>query len=84
MKITLTTTHLEKTGKVTYKPVDTEVTEIIEEQYNNMVESKKFFKRLGGKESHTKNYTCRGYKVVKIKSTSPCGQFQTIRNFEFD
>jgi len=44
----------------------------------------KWFRRLGGSESAQRGYTCRGYRVVKLTSTSPNKQSKTIREFKFN
>jgi N-acetyl-anhydromuramyl-L-alanine amidase AmpD len=42
-----------------------------------------FFRRLGGSESVQRAYTCYGYKVDKLTSTSPDKQTKVIREFNF-
>ena len=61
-----------------------EVKNIDEQSYNNIVNAKNFMRNLGGRETHQKGYTFKGYKVVKIISTSPDKQNRTIYNFDFD
>jgi hypothetical protein len=58
---------------------------IDEKHYRNATEEGaiKFFRRLGGTETVTREYTCYGYKVVKIVSTSPNKEKRTIREYEF-
>ena len=80
----LTTTHLELNGKLYTQTEAIEVKEIDNDIYKKIVESSPFFRRLGGTERHTKNYTSQGYKVVKIVSTSPDKKNRTIREFSFD
>ncbi len=57
--------------------------EITEEHYNNYIESAPFFRRLGGTETLTKNYTSAGYKVVKMVSKNPDRTEKVIREFNF-
>jgi len=86
-KIMMTTSHLEKTGKVTYKPCcDPEKREITKQEYRNITaaETIKFFKRLGGSESVIREYTCDGYLITQIKSTSPDREKRTVRIFKFE
>ena len=62
------------------------VEEITETQYKNICsdDTLKWFRRLGGSESAERGYTCRGYRVVKLTSTSPNKQSKTIREFKFN
>ena len=66
-------------------PSKKEINEIFEKEYylttNN--DTIKYFRRIGGTETITRNYTCAGYKVVKIVSTSPDKQTKIVREFEF-
>ena len=86
MYATMRKTNMElKAGtKTVYQTVNVEETTISEEQYKNIVGSMPFFRRLGGSEYATKNYTSKGYLVVRIMSTSPCKTMRTIRTFNFD
>ena len=71
--------------KTTYL-LDHESTEqITSEQYNNMTNENalKYFRRLGGTESAIFGYTCNGYKVTKLTSTSPEKQIKIVRTFKF-
>ena len=71
--------------KTTYL-LDHESTEqITSEQYNNMTNQNtlKYFRRLGGTESAIFGYTCNGYKVTKLTSTSPEKQIKIVRTFNF-
>jgi hypothetical protein len=84
MKITLTTERKVRTGKVTYKTTETEVKEITEKEYKNIEDSIQFFRRLGGIETVERYYTCRGYNMTKLSSTSPSREIKTVRKFEFN
>ena len=72
--------------KTTYLEESRGVEEITETQYNNICsdDTLKWFRRLGGSESAERGYTCRGYRVVKLTSTSPNKQSKTIREFKFN
>tara|TARA_R110000782_G_C14528640_1_gene382066 strand:+ start:35 stop:307 length:273 start_codon:yes stop_codon:yes gene_type:complete len=82
---TLTTTKYElKEGT---KSVFLEVGQVSgafkESNYNNIVESAPFFRRLGGSETLSRCYTSQGYKVYKMVSKSPCKTMKTIREFNW-
>ena len=85
--IELTTTKQVKNPntKTTYLNESVEVETITDKQYNNITcdDTVKWFKRLGGSESLQRAYTCAGYKVYKLTSTSPDKQNKTIREFKF-
>jgi hypothetical protein len=82
-KIVMTRTDFEKDGKG-WQQTEQEVKEIDLETYNNIVskETLQYFRRLGGTETATKNYTSMGYNVVKLSSISPDKTMKTIREFE--
>lgn len=82
--ITLTQTEYVK-NKNTYVEVSKEVKEIFEKEYflttnDNTI---KYFKRLGGRETVTRGYTCAGFKIVKLVSTSPDKETKIVREFNF-
>jgi hypothetical protein len=52
-------------------------------KYMNFERSLKFHRSLGGSETVTRNYTPRGYNIVKIISTSPDKQTRYIYEFDF-
>lgn len=79
--IILTIEKLEKTGKVTYKPTSCSKSEITDQEFKNIENSCKFFRRLGGIESIQRGYTCNGYVMTKLTSTSPDKENKTIRTF---
>ena len=86
-KIVMTKTDLTKNPntKTTYL-VDKEVTkEITPTRYRNLTsnDTLKWFRRLGGSETAQKSYTCRGYTITTLTSTSPNKQRKTIRQFKF-
>ena len=86
-KITLTTTrYTKKTGtKNGWNLVDTETEDVTEQQLKNATgdDTCTWFRRLGGSESLQRCYTCAGYKVYKLTSTSPDRQNKIIREFKF-
>ena len=59
--------------------------EITEREYNLLTneDTIKAFRRGGGKEHAIRCYTCRGYNIVKLTSTSPSGETRIIREFKF-
>ena len=85
--IELTTTKQVKNPntKTTYKNESIEVTTITDKEHHLITnnDTVKFFRRLGGSESLQCAYTCAGYKVYKLTSTSPDRQNKTIREFKF-
>lgn len=85
--IQLTTTKQVKNPntKTTYKNESVEVTTITDKEYNLLTndDTVKWFRRLGGSESLQRSYTCAGYKVYKLTSTSPDRQIKVIREFKF-
>lgn len=85
VQITLTKlTQVKKLGtKTVFETKETETNVIDNKQYSNIVNARSFFKSLGGSEKHTKGYTCNGYCVTKIISTSPDKENRSIYNFNF-
>jgi hypothetical protein len=78
------TSYVKKEGtKTVWQEVKEENKLISEEQYNNIIEAKRFFQNLGGYEKHNKSYTCKGYKITEIISISPNKQKKSIYRFEF-
>lgn len=82
--ITLTQTEYVK-NKTAYVEVSKEVKEIFEREYflttnDNTI---KYFKRLGGRETVTRGYTCAGFKIVKLVSVSPDKETKIVREFNF-
>jgi hypothetical protein len=70
--------------KNAYQLTETETETITETQYNNIINSASFFRRLGGSCTQQKTYTNAGYKVYKDILTSPDKQIKTIREFVFN
>ena len=87
IKITLTTTKQIKNPntKTTYltESVETAPSTIKEHGLSTSKDTQKWFRRLGGSESATYGYTCAGYLVTQLVSTSPDRQKKTIREYTF-
>ena len=66
----LTNNTLEDIDNITYKRITKD-------------ETLKWFRRLGGSETAEHSYTCRGYNITKLISTSPDKQTKIIRTFQF-
>ena len=85
--ITMNKTELSKNPKTktTFIIKDDETENISLTQYYNITNDKtlKFFRGLGGSETAERSYTCRGYTVTKLTSTSPDKQTKVIRKFKF-
>ncbi len=69
--------------KNAYQLTETETETITETQYNNIINSASFFRRLGGSCTQQRCFTEAGYKVYKDILTSPDKQTKTIREFNF-
>jgi hypothetical protein len=71
--------------KTTYYIRSEETREITEKEFFNInnTDTLKFFRRLGGSESAIFGYTCNGYKVTRLTSTSPDKQIKIVRTFNF-
>ena len=85
MEIQVTTT---KQTKVSNKWITSETeTQNIDFKKYDLITSKEtlqWFRRCGGTETATKEYTSRGYKIVKLVSTCPLKVIRTIRTFSFN
>lgn len=82
---TKTTLYKNPTTKTTYIVNDVSSQAVTEKEHQlttneNTVE---WFRRLGGSESVQKSYTCNGYVVTKLVSTSPDRQTKVVREFKF-
>ena len=79
-------TYTKKQGfKNAYQLTESETKVIDSKQHNLMTneDTCKWFRRLGGTESITRSYTCAGYCVTKLISTSPGKQIKKVREFDF-
>ena len=87
MKIIMTRTDLEKNPntKTTYITKEVETEELTEKAYKLITgdDTLKWFRRLGGTETAQRSYTCRGYNVTRLTSTSPDRQTKIVRTFKF-
>jgi hypothetical protein len=85
LKIIMTKQYfIKKSGtKNAYQLTETETETITETQYNNIINSASFFRRLGGSCTQQRCYTEAGYKVFKDILTSPDKETKTIREFNF-
>lgn len=86
-QITMIKKRLEKnpSTKTTFKVLD-EVTEIIPREHYEFItkpETLKWFRACGGTETPERSYTCRGYNITRLTSTSPNKQIKVIREFKF-
>ena len=88
MIITMKSTKLEKNPntKTTYLEVSTSKSVITKKQYHLITndDTLKAFRRLGGSEHAERNYTCNGYNVTRLISTSPNKRTKHIREFSFE
>ena len=85
IKITMNTERFEKVGsKWVIDIKESEQRTITEECYINMINSKGFFRNLGGYERHDKTYTCYGYKVNKITAISPNKENKSVYSYKFE
>ena len=80
-------TTLEKNPntKTTYNTVDVEKTLLTEKQYKltTSKETISWFRRLGGSETAQRSYTCYGYVIHTLISTSPDRLTKSVREFNF-
>lgn len=77
---------LKQGTKTAYQLESEKKKEITDKEFTNITsnDTLKFFRRLGGSETVIKNYTCRGYEIVRLTSTSPDKKNKTVRNFSFE
>jgi spore coat polysaccharide biosynthesis predicted glycosyltransferase SpsG len=85
MKITLHhQKFILKTGTKTVYELNSEETKAVTlEQHKNAVDAAPWFRRLGGSETLTREYTKQGYQVTQIVSKSPDRQTKVIRKYKF-
>ena len=86
-QITMTQKRLVKnpSTKTTFNLLE-EVSEVIpRERYEFITKpaTLKWFRSLGGTETAERSYTCRGYNITRLTSTSPDKQIKVIREFKF-
>lgn len=80
MTITMTKTNYNKNGQK-WAEVNTERQEINKEFYNNFINAKTIFNKLG-KERQYKSYTPMGYVVTDVHTTSPNGLEKILTKFD--
>ena len=85
--ITMTKKKLERnpSTKTTFNLLE-EVSEVIPRERYEMLTSEKtlgWFRAMGGTETAERSYTCRGYNITRLTSTSPDKQRKVIREFKF-
>ena len=66
------------------QPDEVETKTVSEEFHRNMTsdDTLKFFRRLGGSETVTREYTAWGYIVCRVVSTNPDRTIKHVREFE--
>jgi len=71
--------------KTTYAEEGKEMQRISRTDYSRITgeDTLNWFRRLGGTETAQRSYTCRGYLITKLTSTSPDKQTKIIREFNF-
>jgi len=84
----MTRKRLEKnpSTKTTFNLLE-EVNEVITRKRYEMLTSAKtlgWFRAMGGTETAERSYTCRGYNITRLTSTSPNKQIKVIREFKFE
>ena len=79
MTINMTKTNLIKNGSK-WAEVNTEKQEINKEFYNNFINAKTIFNKLG-KERQYKSYTPMGYVVTDVHTISPNGLEKVLTRF---
>ena len=67
------------------KPDTVTSKDLTEQHYNNMtsVETSKFFRRIGGSETATREYTSKGYIITRLVSCDPSRTIRKVRTFVF-
>ena len=83
IKLTKKEYQIKEGTKSVWVEVDSRVSQINETEYNNIIDSCPFFRRLGGSETLQREYTCAGYKVTRLISKSPDRTVKVIRTFKF-
>jgi hypothetical protein len=86
--ITMTTKEYTRTdsGKSwRSKPDSVETEQITKRQYDLITneDTMKWFRRLGGSETATKNYTKWGYNTIELSSIDPARSLKRVRSFTF-
>jgi hypothetical protein len=80
-KLITETYELKEGTKTVYVLKNTEKRDITEIEYNNFINSSRFFRSLGGSEY--KERECLGGRIWRIISKSPDQEIKIIRYFDF-
>ena len=87
IRIELTTTRQIKNPntKTTYITESVTTEEVTQKQHGlaTSKETLQWFRRLGGSETAQREYTCAGYLVTRLISTSPNKRDRIIREYKF-
>lgn len=85
-KMTRESYQLKEGTKNSWLLVDSEVSNITELHYKNITDNDtlKGFRRLGGSETKTECYTCKGYRVWRLVSKNPDRTIKIVRTFDFE
>ena len=84
--IETSTKFTKKAGtKNAFQQTEQTVREISDKQHQSTTceETVKWFRRLGGSETVQRSYTCAGYLVTKLISTSPDREIKHVREYKF-
>lgn len=86
-QITMTQTRLRKkpSTKTTFETLNKTTEVIPRERYEFITkpDTLAWFRFVGGTETAERSYTCRGYNITRLTSTSPDKQIKVIREFKF-
>jgi len=80
------TFSLKESTKTVYVLTEKETSTITEQQLRNItsLNEMKFFRRLGGSETITRGYTCRGYLPICLISKNPNKTIKKVRTFIYE
>lgn len=80
-----TTKSKDPNTKTTYRVDSIEVEEVTAMNYSltTKKETLQWYRNRGGTETPSYSYTCAGYKVTKLISTSPDKEIKIIREYTF-
>lgn len=82
--MTKTSYRLKDGTKTVFKQYETETKTITKEQMQNIISSSPFFRKLGGTETLTRDYTCAGYVPISLISKNPERTEKIIRTFKYE
>lgn len=75
---------LKEGTKTVYELESEETKEVTYEEHRNAVDAAPWFRRLGGSETLSRQYTKRGYQVTQMISKSPDRKTKVIRKYKFE